>query len=430
VTDASPAPAARQAGMGFIMVTVLLDMVSFGMVIPVLPMLVLQLEGGDTAKAAAIAGIFGAAWAAMQFLFSPILGALSDRYGRRPVLLLSMAGMGIDKVFMALAPTLPILFIGRMISGASAASFSTAAAYVSDVTPPQERAKNFAYLQAAFSAGFILGPVLGGFLGSPQFAAMVGVTPEEALRIPFWVAAGLCLINAAWGYFVLPESLPAEKRAPFRWVRANPLGSLALLSSTPVLLGLAGVHFLNQLAFGALPSSFALYAHHRFGWDSAAVGLCLGLVGVMGILVGTLVTARFVKAYGERAAILMGLACVTIAFTIYGAAPVAAVFLCGVPFGALGNLYAPGAQALMTQRVDPTQQGQLQGALASIMGLTGMIAPLLFTGALSYGIAPGGPNLPGLAFFIAACITAAAFIAAWFVTAKLPRAAAPLERAG
>ncbi len=411
--------------MGFILVTVLLDMVSFGMVIPVLPMLVLQMEGGDTASAAAIAGIFGAAWAAMQFIFSPILGALSDRYGRRRVLLLSMAGLGVDKIFMALAPNLAVLFIGRMVSGASAASFSTAAAYVTDVTAPAERAKNFGYLQAAFSAGFILGPVLGGFLGSPQFAAMVGVSPEDGLRIPFWVAAVLCLVNAAWGFFVLPESLPPEKRSAFSWRRANPVGALALLASTPVLLGLAGVHFLNQMAFGALPSSFALYAHYRFGWDSAQVGLCLGFVGVMGILVGIFLVQRFVKAYGERAAILTGLACYTVAFTIYGYAPLAAVFLCGVPFGALGNLYAPGAQALMTQRIDPTRQGQLQGALASIMGLTGMFAPILFTSAFSFGISADGVHLPGLAFFIAALFTATAFVAAWFATAGLSRRRAP-----
>lgn len=416
-------PSSRQAGMSFILVTVFLDMVSFGMVIPVLPMLVLQLEAGDTARAAAIAGIFGAAWAAMQFLFSPILGALSDRYGRRRVLLLSMAGLGVDKVFMALAPNLAILFIGRMVSGASAASFSTAAAYVTDVTPPAERAKNFGYLQAAFSAGFILGPVLGGYLGSTQFAALVGVSPEEGLRIPFWVAAVLCLVNAAWGFFVLPESLPTERRSAFSWRRANPIGALSLLASTPVLLGLAGVHFLNQLAFGALPSSFALYANYRFGWDSAAVGLCLGFVGVTGILVGVFLVQRFVRALGERAAIITGLACYTVAFSIYGFAPLAAIFLCGIPFGALGNLYAPAAQSLMTQRIDPSRQGQLQGALASIMGLTGMIAPLLFTGAFSYGISPGGPHIPGLGFFIAALFTAIAMVLALFVTAGLQKRA-------
>lgn len=401
--------------MGFILVTVALDMVSFGMVIPVLPMLVLQLEGGDTARAAAIAGIFGTAWAAMQFFFSPIQGALSDRFGRRPVLLLSMAGLGIDKIVMALAPTLLVLFIGRMVSGATAASFSTAAAYVTDITPPQERAKNFGYLSAAFSAGFILGPVIGGFLGSAQFAAFVGLTPEEGLRIPFWVAAFLCLLNALWGFFVLPESHPKEKRAPFRWSRANPVGSLALLASSPALLGLAFVHFLNQIAFGALPSTFALYAHHRYGWDSAAVGACLGLVGVSGIIVSAVIVQRFVGRFGERAALLAGLASMTIAFVLYGSAPIAAMFFLGIPFGALAGLYGPAAQAMMTKRIDPTAQGRLQGALASIMGLAGMLSPALFTGALSWGIAPNGPNIPGAPFFIAALFTATACAAAWFV---------------
>lgn len=430
MTDTQSAPPPRKAALGFILTTASLDMISFGMVIPTLPMLVLQLEGGDTARAAAIAGLFGTAWAAMQFFFSPIQGALSDRFGRRPVLLLSMAGLGLDKIFMALAPNLAILFIGRLISGATAASFSTAAAYITDITPPAERAKNFGYLSAAFSTGFILGPVIGGFLGSAQFAAMIGVTPEEGLRIPFWVAAILCLINALWGYFVLPESLPKEKRAPFRWSRANPVGSLALLASAPALLGLAFVHFLNQLAFGALPSTFALYAHHRFGWDTAAVGACLGLVGVTGIIVSAFLVQRFVARFGERTALLTGLGSMVIAFFLYGAAPIPAVFLMGVPFGALAGLYGPAAQALMTKKIDASSQGRLQGALASIMGLAGMIAPTLFTGALSWGIADGGPNLPGAPYFIASLLVLAALFTAWFVTKGFARQTAPAPAEG
>lgn len=409
--------------MSFIFVTVLLDMVSFGMVLPVLQLLILQMEGGDAAKAAGIAGLFGTAWAAMQFICSPIQGALSDQYGRRPVLLISMAGLGIDKIVMALAPTVPLLFVGRVVSGITAASFSTAAAYVADITEPNERARNFGYLSGAFSAGFILGPAIGGVLGSADFARWIGVTPEEALRIPFWVAAFLCLLNALWGFFVLPESLPPERRSRFDWRRANPVGALSLLRSHPILLGLGGVAFLAQLSYNALPSIFTLYAHVRYGWDSAAVGWCLGLVGALGIIVSVFTVQPFVKRFGERTAILTGLACMATALAIYGFAPTGALFLLGVPFGAVMGLYGPSAQSLMTQRIDPTRQGQLQGALASIMGLTGTIGPSVFTNALAWGIDAQGPHIPGLPLFIAAGICATALMAAVWVTSSIGRAA-------
>jgi len=415
--------------MGFIFVTLLLDMVSFGMVIPVLPLLIVQLEGGSFADATAIAGLFGTAWAAMQFFCSPIQGALSDKYGRRPVLLLSMAGLGLDKIFMAMAPTLPILFIGRLISGATAASFSTTAAYVADISDRTNRARNFGYLSGAISAGFIIGPAIGGYLGSPTFAALIGVSPEEALRIPFWAAAIMCLLNAAWGYFVLPESLPKEKRSGFSWARANPVGSLRLLLSTQALMGLAGVAVLYQMAQNVFPSTFALYAAYRYGWTSDAIGLCLGLVGVTGLVVSMFAVQPFVRRFGERAAMIFGLGCMVTALTLYASAPFAAAFLIGVPFGALSGLYGPASQSLMTQKIDPTAQGQLQGALASIMGLTGMIGPTLYTGALAAGIQPGpgaAGYLPGAAFFTAAgfALTACA-LSFWVTRAQRETAAAP-----
>jgi DHA1 family tetracycline resistance protein-like MFS transporter len=231
----------------------------------------------------------------------------------------------------------------------------------------------------------------------------------------------MCLATTVWGYFVLPESLPKDRRARFTWARANPVGALAMLVSVKGLIGLAGVALLYQLAQNVFPSTFALYAAFRYEWTSDAIGLCLGLVGVSGIIVSLLAVQPFVRAFGERIAVAFGLACMATALIIYGAAPFAAAFLIGVPFGALSGLYGPAAQSLMTQRIDPTRQGQLQGALASIMGLTGMIGPTLYTGALAWGIAPGGPGLPGAAFFIAAVFAGSACLLAWFATANLSK---------
>jgi DHA1 family tetracycline resistance protein-like MFS transporter len=421
--DAAPAAPKRAAAKGFIFVTILLDVISFGMIIPVLPMLVLQMEGGDTARAAAIAGIFGTAWAAMQFFCAPILGALSDRYGRRPVLLLSMAGLGIDKIFMALAPNLAILFIGRVISGATAASFSTAAAYLTDITKPEERAKTFGLMNAAFGAGFVLGPALGGILADPAIGALVGLDAEHATRLPFIVAAVLCLVNAAWGFFVLPESLPPGRRSPFAWKRANPLGSLKLLRTSQVLSGLAIVYFLLQLGHHALQSVFALYVNYRYDWASREIGLTLAFVGICSALVSALLIQPVVKAIGERMAMTVGLAFGVLTFLIYAFAPSGYWFLAGIPFGALMGLFGPAAQSLMTRQIQPSAQGQLQGALSSMMGLTGMIGPTLFTVTFSFAIAAGSPlkGLPGLPYLIGAALFAAAGLIAWRVTRAMPR---------
>ena len=270
----APAPAGgRRAALAFIFVTILLDMFALGLVIPVLPRLVEDFLGGDTAGAARIYGLFATVWAVMQFLFMPVMGALSDRYGRRRVILLSNLGLGLSYVLMALAPGLAWLFVARVISGITAASVSTAMAYVADVTPPAGRAAAFGRTGIAIGLGFVLGPALGGLLGS--------VDP----RLPFWVAAALSLLNAAYGIFVLPESLPPERRRAFEWRRANPLGSLTLLRSSRVLTGLAGVMFLANIAHAALPATFVLYAGYRFGWDARDVGFVLAAVGASSALV-------------------------------------------------------------------------------------------------------------------------------------------------
>src|SRR5262245_65236885 len=264
--------------------------------------------GGDTARAAEIFGLFGTVWALMQFIFSPLLGALSDRFGRRPVILLSCLGLGLDYILMALAPTLWWLFVGRVISGITAASFATAGAYIADVTPPEKRAASFGMIGAAWGLGFIMGPALGGLLGV--------VNP----RLPFWVAAGLTLLNALYGLFVLPESLAPENRKGFSLRRANPVGSLVLLRSHPELLGLSSVNFTYMLAHQVLPSVFVLYTSFRYGWSERATGLSLAFIGVFNIIVQAGLVKRIVARFGERRALLAGLLCGGAGSAIYGLA--------------------------------------------------------------------------------------------------------------
>ena len=265
------------------------------MIIPVLPLLVQNFMGGNTARAAEIYGVFGTAWALMQFVFSPVQGSLSDHFGRRPVILISCAGLGLDFILMALAPNLWWLLVGRVISGITAASFSTAGAYIADVTPPDRRAASFGLIGAAFGIGFVLGPALGGLLGS--------ISP----RLPFWASAGMALANVCWGLFVLPESLPKERRVPFAWKNANPLGALKLLRSHPMLADIAGSYFLVNLAHVVLPSISVLYMHYRYGWNTRAVGLVLAGVGVSSLVVQGFLVKPMVKRLRERRAMALGL---------------------------------------------------------------------------------------------------------------------------
>jgi DHA1 family tetracycline resistance protein-like MFS transporter len=390
----------RKATFAFVFLVVLLDMLALGIIVPVLPQLVLDFEGGDASSAAAVYGLFGAVWAAMQFFCAPVLGALSDRYGRRPVILISCLGLGLDYFLMALAPTLGWLFVGRIISGITASSFSTAYAYVADVTPESERAGKFGFLGAAFGIGFVVGPALGGVLG------------EVALRLPFWVAGSLSLAGALYGFFVLPESLPAERRAPFTLARANPVAALGMLAARS-LLALAGVAFLYRLAHDALPSLYVLYADYRYGWTENEVGLALALVGIASMIVQAGLVGRVVARIGERNALLLGLVFGTLSFTVYGFAPTGRVFLSGIAFGALFGFVYPSLQGLMTRRVHPDEQGRLQGAVASLMGIAGVTAPLLFTQTFSAAVGPYADlGVPGAPFLLAALLLATAAVLA------------------
>jgi MFS transporter, DHA1 family, tetracycline resistance protein len=391
----------RRAAFAFVFVTVLLDMFAIGIIIPVLPRLVEDFMGGDTARAATIYGIFGTAWALMQFLFMPVLGSLSDRLGRRPIILLSNFGLGLDYVLMALAPNIHWLFVGRVISGITAASVSTAGAYIADVTPTEQRAAKFGLLGAAFGAGFVVGPALGGVLGD--------VSP----RLPFWVAAGLSLTNGLYGLFVLPESLPRERRAPFSWRKANPIGALKLLRSHHELWGLSGVTFLSNLAHAALPSTAVLYMGYRYDWDAKAVGLLLAGVGVCQILVNAVLVSRVVKALGERQTIVVGLVAGTAGFTIQAMAPTGAFYAVGIVVMSLWSLMNPAMQSWMTRLVSPAEQGRLQGANGSVLGIATLIGPILFTQTFATFIgAHRDLHLPGAPFLLSAVLLVSALAVA------------------
>ena len=400
--NAAAPVAGRQAALAFIFVTVVLDILALGIVIPVLPHLVEDFMGGDTAGAAKVYGLFGTVWALMQFISMPVVGALSDRFGRRRVILLSNLGLGLDYVLMALAPNLAWLFVGRVISGITAASISTAMAYIADVTPTDKRAAAFGKVGMAFGLGFVLGPAIGGILGS--------VDP----RLPFWAAAAFSLANALYGVFVLPESLPPEKRRAFEWRRANPLGSLRLLRSHPQLSGLAVVVFLSNLAHAALPATFVLYAGYRYGWTERDVGFALASIGVCSAIVQGALVGTTVRRFGERRVLLVGLACGAIGFFAYGLAPTGALFIAAVPVVALWGLASPAAQGIMTRHIAPTEQGALQGAAGSIMGVATMIGPALFAGTFAYFIGAGTRwHVPGAAFMLASLLlVASAFVAA------------------
>jgi DHA1 family tetracycline resistance protein-like MFS transporter len=415
-TTPAPATAAgsqgpRRATVAFIFVTVLIDVLAIGLIIPVLPRLVEQFMGGDTARAASVYGAFGTAWALMQFLASPILGSLSDRFGRRTVILLSCLGLGLDYVFMALAPSLGWLFVGRIISGITAASFSTSLAYIADVTPPEKRAASFGLMGAAFGMGFVLGPAVGGLLG--------GLSP----RAPFWASAVLALLNVLYGWFVLPESLSPEHRRKFDWRRANPVGALALLGTRKGLVGLVGVYGLYMLAHQALQSTYVLYTEHRYHWDARTVGLMLAAVGASTIVVQGGLVRFAVARMGERRTLLLGLTGGVLGFLGYALAGSSGAMMATVPVFGVMFFTGPPLQGLMAHKVQPNEYGLLQGTNASVMGMAGIIGPVLFTQVYAFFLRPhGGLYVPGAPFFLGSALMAMAWGVAWRATRAEPAA--------
>jgi len=390
-------PKGRRAAATFIFFTVALDMIAMGMIAPVLPRLITNFLHGNTANAAQMLGVFGTLFAGMQFFFSPVLGSLSDRFGRRPVVLLSNFGLGLDYMLMGWAPVLSWLFVGRVISGLTASSIPTAMAYMTDVTPREKRAAAFGLLNAAFGMGFVLGPALGGILGN--------VNP----RLPFWVAGGLSLVNGMYGLFVLPESLALEHRSPFSWKRANPVGSVSLLGRNRVLLGIAGLLLLGYIAQQVLMNVYVIYADYRYHWTDRTVGLSLALVGICSGLYGALLVKPAVKWLGERKAMFFGYIGGAVGYVMLGLSASGILLWFGIPFLNLMSIAWPSAQSIMSHHIGPSEQGQLQGAVNSLRGIAGLLGPGLFTYIFSKSIGLSAPiQLPGMPFFVAAGMLVAA----------------------
>ena len=389
-----------RAAFAFIFITITLDMLALGIIVPVLPKLIVAFEGGDVAHAARIVGVFGFAWSAMQFLASPVVGAMSDRFGRRPIVLLSNFGLGLDYLVMAMAPSVAWLFAGRLISGITSSSFPTASAYVADVTPPEQRAAKFGLLGAAFGLGFIIGPAVGGVLG------------DIDLRLPFWVAGGLSLANAAYGYFILPESLPPEKRARVPWRVANPLGSLSFLRAHPELLALGATFFLYYFAHEVYPTLFVLYGDYRYAWSARDLGLTLALFGLGSTITSAFLIGPIVKRIGERNAMILGLSLSATSALVIALAYTGTLFFLSIPLASLGGLSSPSLMSIASRQASETEQGRLQGALGSLQGIAMMVAPLVLSQLFSASIQRGGQPLAGVPFAFTSLVLLTALLLA------------------
>ena len=391
----------RPPAVGFIFVTMVLSVLGFGLLIPVLPALVKEFNGGDVAAGSHTYGVLVGVFALLQFIGSPILGSLSDRFGRRKVILLSLAGSSIDYVIMALAPSLAWLFLARCISGFTAGVMATANAYVADVTPPEKRAQSFGLLGAAFGLGFVIGPLLGGFLGS------------YSLRLPFWFAAGCAALNFLYGFFVLPESLKPENRRPFSWARANPIGALSALKRLPAVRGLADSYFLVMLAQSMLYSIWVLYTGHRYAWDTRQVGLSLCAVGVLSALVQATLVKKFVASLGDSKAMTLGFILSITAQLGYGLAPQGWIIYAIMCIGSLAGITGPALQSYITKHVPPNEQGAVQGVFAGLMSLAGIPGPLISTWSFGWAVGPRQPMwLAGLPFFLSASLVVLALVLA------------------
>ena len=393
---AAPASFARRHALAFLCLTVLIDTIGFGIIIPVLPTLLMNIGHVDVAGATRIGGWLLVVYATLQFVCGPIFGNLSDRFGRRPVLLLSLVAFGVDYLLMAWAPSLAWLFLGRAIAGVAGAVYSPAGAYIADISPPEKRAANFGMLGAMFGIGFIVGPMLGGFIA------------HFGDRAPFVAAGVLALINAAYGYFVLPESLPKENRRPFELARANPFGTLTAFQHYPQVLALAGVNFIWQLAHQVYPATWSFFAKARFDWSPAAIGWSLAFVGATMALVQFFVTGPVVKKLGESRAALIGIVSGVLGFAINAIATQGWMVYVAMTVGALQGLVYPSMQGLLSRQVPANAQGELQGGLASLSSLSSIIGPFVMTQALAHYSDLRAPvYFPGAAFALAAALGAA-----------------------
>jgi DHA1 family tetracycline resistance protein-like MFS transporter len=390
-------PSGRSPAIGFIFVTLVLAIVGMGLLIPVLPKLVVEMQGGDFTEGSHSYGLLVGVYALMQFVGSPILGSLSDRFGRRRIILIATAGSAIDYVIMALAPTMLWLFLARVIAGFTAGVMATANAYIVDVTPPEKRAGAFGLLGAAFGIGFVIGPALGGFLGGID------------LRLPFWVAAGCSAANWLFGFFVLPESLKPENRRPFSWSRANPVGSLLALKRFPAVLGLAESFFILNVAQMMLFSTWALYTGYRYQWTPQWIGFSLMASGLLSGVVQAVLVRRIVPALGETKAVMAGLCLSCCAQICYGLAPQGWMIFAIMAVGSFAGIAGPALQSYITKHVPPDEQGAVQGIYSGLASLAGIPGPLLGTWSFGWGIAPDSPwHVPGISFFIGAVLVSIA----------------------
>lgn len=381
--------------VGFIFVTVLLNSIGFGIILPVLPELIVDITGDPVHEAARYGGWLAFAYASMQFIFSPMAGNLSDRFGRRPVLLVSLFVFGIDYLIMGLAPTLAWLFVGRLIAGTSGATYGIANACIADLFPPDKRAQNFGLIGAAFGVGFILGPVIGGFLG------------EFGPRTPFFVTAGIAFANALFGLLVIPETLKEEDRRPFRIARANPLGAFRQMARFPMVAGILGAYFLYMMAHDSLPAVWAFYTMDRYGWGPRDVGFSLGVVGVCMLVVQGFLIRKIIPLWGSRRTAYVGLLLATVAFFGYALSPVGWAMYIWIVVGAGSGLIIPAMNGIMSRQIPANAQGELQGLLGSVASSTFIVSPVMMTQLFAYFSSPAAPvYFPGAAFALAGVLTA------------------------
>jgi len=392
----------RQPALIFIFITLLIDVIGIAIIIPVLPTLIIELNGGTMSDASKIGGWLTFAYAIMQFLFSPLLGNLSDRFGRRPILLLSLLGLGLDYIFLVFAPSIFWLFVGRAISGIMGASFTTASAYIADITPPEKRAQNFGLIGVAFGLGFIIGPVIGGLLGS------------FGPRVPFIAAAVLSLLNTLYGYLILPESLPVSQRRAFSWKKANPLGSLRSLRTYPIVSGLIIVLFLVYIASHAVQSTWPYFTQEVMLWKEKDVGLSLGFAGVMMALVQGFLIRIINPRLGPKRSVIVGMGLYAIGLLLFSFATQGwMMYAILIPY-CLGGIAGPSLQGIISSQVPMNEQGELQGGLTSMMSLTNIFGPLLMTSLFAwFTSSPDTHYFPGAAFLAGCILTIASGLLAW-----------------